>query len=72
MDLNSPLFDSIRIKPTCDDGKSGAGKSGGGKSGLGKSGVGKLGGASSTGEQLCETPGCTQSGLYRDPKVRKQ
>lgn len=66
MDLNSPLFDSIRIKPTCDDGKSGAGKSGAGKSGGGKSG-----GTTAAGEQLCETPGCTQPGLYRAPKGRK-
>ena len=65
MDLNSPLFDSIRIKPTCDDGK-GAGKSGAGKSGAGKSG------AAASSEQVCESPGCTQLGLHRAPKGRRQ
>jgi hypothetical protein len=47
MDLNSPLFDRIRIKPTCDDGASAAGPA-------------------------CERPGCTQPGLHRAPKGRKQ
>ena len=48
MDLNSRLFDSIRIKrrPSCDEPKA----------------------ASQTG---CETPGCTNAGLYRAPKGRK-
>ena len=47
MDLNSPLFDKIRIKRTCDEPKAAA-----------KEGV-------------CETPGCTNPGLYRAPKGRK-
>lgn len=45
MDLNSRLFDSIRIKPSCDEPKTNA--------------------------QGCETPGCTQAGLYRAPKGRR-
>jgi hypothetical protein len=47
MDLNSPLFDRIRIKPTCEDA------------------------AGSTGP-ACERPGCTQPGLHRAPKGRRQ
>ena len=47
MDLNSRLFDSIRIKPTCDEPKA------------------------TPQQQGCETPGCTQPGLYRAPKGRK-
>ncbi|MCJ2069783.1 DnaJ domain-containing protein [Methylobacterium sp. J-030] len=46
MDLNSRLFDSIRIKPSCDEPKPAA-------------------------ETGCESPGCTQPGLYRAPKGRK-
>ncbi|ACL61499.1 J domain-containing protein [Methylobacterium nodulans] len=46
MDLNSPLFDRIRIKPTCDD-------------------------AAAEGP-VCERPGCTQPGLHRAPKGRRQ
>jgi hypothetical protein len=46
MDLNSRLFDSIRIKPSCDEPKAAA-------------------------EAACESPGCTQPGLYRAPKGRK-
>lgn len=46
MDLNSRLFDSIRIKPTCDEPKTAS-------------------------QQGCETPGCTNAGLYRAPKGRK-
>ncbi len=66
MDLNSRLFDSIRIKPTCDDGKS-SGKAGvksGGRSG------GRSGG-SQTAEPPCEAPGCTRPGPHRAPKGRK-
>lgn len=51
MDLNSPLFDSIRIKPHCDDAKSGA---------------------TGASEAICQSPGCTQGGLYRAPKGRRQ
>ncbi len=46
MDLNSRLFDSIRIKPSCDEPKAAA-------------------------EAACESPGCTNPGLYRAPKGRK-
>lgn len=46
MDLNSRLFDSIRIKPSCDEPKAAA-------------------------EGGCESPGCTQPGIYRAPKGRK-
>ena len=62
MDLNSPLFDSIRIKPTCDDGKSAGSRNGAG--GRGASG-------SPSSEALCESPGCKQPGLYRAPKGRR-
>lgn len=62
MDLNSPLFDRIRIKPTCDDPKSGAkaGARTGGKT------------AASASEPGCEAAGCTHPGLYRAPKGRRQ
>jgi hypothetical protein len=46
MDLNSRLFDSIRIKPSCDEPKAAA-------------------------EAVCESPGCSNPGLYRAPKGRK-
>ncbi|WP_342150642.1 J domain-containing protein [Methylorubrum sp. SB2] len=66
MDLNSPLFDSIRIKPTCDDPKDGSKASPkGGRAGAKAS-------ASTTTEATCEAPGCTGAGLYRAPKGRKQ
>lgn len=66
MDLNSPLFDSIRIKPTCDDPKDGSKASPkGGRAGAKAS-------ASATTEATCEAPGCTGAGLYRAPKGRKQ
>ncbi|MCE4225220.1 J domain-containing protein [Methylobacterium sp. C25] len=58
MDLNSPLFDSIRIKPKCDDPKAGSGKGGADQS--------------AAADALCEAPGCTHPGLYRAPKGRKQ
>lgn len=66
MDLNSPLFDRIRIKPTCDDPKSGAkaGTRAGGRTGAGA--------AAATNEAACEAPGCAHPGLYRAPKGRKQ
>ncbi|GEP10896.1 J domain-containing protein [Methylobacterium gnaphalii] len=57
MDLNSPLFDSIRIKPKCDDPKSGSAKDGAGQK--------------TAAETLCEAPGCQQPGIYRAPKGRK-
>ena len=65
MDLNSPLFDRIRIKPTCDDPKSGA------KAGRAGARTGAGAGAA-TSEAACEAPGCTHPGLYRAPKGRKQ
>ncbi len=66
MDLNSPLFDSIRIKPTCDDPKEGSkASSKGGRAGAKAS-------ASATAEASCEAPGCTGAGLYRAPKGRRQ
>jgi len=66
MDLNSPLFDSIRIKPTCDDPKEGSKASPkGGRAGAKPS-------ASATAEATCDAPGCTGAGLYRAPKGRKQ
>lgn len=66
MDLNSPLFDRIRIKPTCDDPKSGAkaGTRAGGRTGAGA--------GAATSEAACEAPGCAHPGLYRAPKGRKQ
>lgn len=67
MDLNSPLFDRIRIKPTCDDPKPGA------KAGARAGGRRTGGGAdAATAEAACEAPGCTHPGLYRAPKGRKQ
>lgn len=66
MDLNSPLFDRIRIKPTCDDPKSGAkaGTRAGGRTGAGA--------AAAMNEAACEASGCAHPGLYRAPKGRKQ
>ncbi|MEH3119222.1 MAG: DnaJ domain-containing protein [Methylorubrum populi] len=64
MDLNSPLFDRIRIKPTCDDPKSGA------KAGA-KTGARANAGAAAA-EAGCEASGCTHPGLYRAPKGRRQ
>ncbi|CAX25655.1 putative chaperone protein, DnaJ domain [Methylorubrum extorquens DM4] len=64
MDLNSPLFDRIRIKPTCDDPKPGA------KAGA-KAGARAKAGAA-TAEASCEAEGCTHPGLYRAPKGRRQ
>ncbi len=58
MDLNSPLFDRIRIKPTCDDARAGKASSAGAES--------------SSREQACESAGCTHPGLYRAPKGRRQ
>ena len=66
MDLNSPLFDRIRIKPTCDDPKSGTRT--GAKAGAR---TGATAGPASA-EAACEAPGCTHPGLYRAPKGRKQ
>lgn len=66
MDLNSPLFDRIRIKPTCDDPKSGA------KTGARASGLSRASTGAATAETACEAPGCTHPGLYRAPKGRKQ
>ncbi|GJE53994.1 MULTISPECIES: J domain-containing protein [Methylobacterium] len=65
MDLNSPLFDSIRIKPTCDEPKTGSAK------GRGKGSSKASAGQTATGDALCEVPGCTHAGLYRAPKGRK-
>ncbi|GJE27145.1 J domain-containing protein [Methylobacterium organophilum] len=62
MDLNSPLFDRIRIKPTCDDPKAGAKGRGGGRATTG----------AATAEITCESAGCTHPGLYRAPKGRRQ
>lgn len=59
MDLNSPLFDRIRIKPAGDDAKS-----------PGKSGARAA--RDAAGDASCECPGCTQAGLYRAPKGRRQ
>lgn len=66
MDLNSPLFDRIRIKPTCDDPKSGTrtGAKAGARTGATA--------GPATAEAACEAPGCTHPGLYRAPKGRKQ
>lgn len=64
MDLNSPLFDRIRIKPTCDDPKSGART--GAKAGA------RASAGTATAEGACEAPGCSHPGLYRAPKGRKQ
>ncbi len=64
MDLNSPLFDRIRIKPTCDDPKSGA------KAGA-KAGA-RAGAGAAASEAACEAQGCIGAGLYRAPKGRKQ
>ncbi|MBB2960714.1 J domain-containing protein [Methylobacterium sp. R2-1] len=66
MDLNSPLFDRIRIKPTCDDPKQGtkAGARAGARTGAGA--------GAATAEAGCEAQGCTHPGLYRAPKGRKQ
>lgn len=47
MDLNSPLFDRIRIRPSCDEPKKAEGPA-------------------------CDRPGCTQPGLHKAPKGRKQ
>ena len=63
MDLNSPLFDSIRIKPTCDDPKGANSK--GTKAGA------KASADTATGP-ACDAPGCVHPGLYRAPKGRKQ
>ena len=65
MDLNSPLFDRIRIKPTCDDPKDGSkASSKGGRAGA-------KAGATTAAEATCEAPGCTGAGLYRAPKGRR-
>ncbi|MBK3404297.1 DnaJ domain-containing protein [Methylorubrum populi] len=66
MDLNSPLFDRIRIKPTCDDPKQGAkaGTRAGARTGAGA--------GAAAAEAACEATGCTHPGLYRAPKGRKQ
>ncbi|GAB6845040.1 hypothetical protein HNR00_004380 [Methylorubrum rhodinum] len=66
MDLNSPLFDSIRIKPTCDDPKEGSKASP--KGGRAKASAG----TGATTEAACDAPGCTGAGLYRAPKGRRQ
>ncbi|GLS44785.1 J domain-containing protein [Methylobacterium brachythecii] len=66
MDLNSPLFDSIRIKPKCDDPNADSGKTGAGKGGGRKGAAGKA-----AADALCEVPGCEHPGLYRAPKGRK-
>ncbi len=85
MDLNSPLFDSIRIRPTCDEPKTGSGGTGAGGTGSGGAGAAKTGagrtsagrgrtsGASTgTAETGCEAEGCTHPGIYRAPKGRRQ
>ena len=66
MDLNSPLFDRIRIKPTCDDPKSGA------KTGARANARSSASAGAATAETGCEATGCTHPGLYRAPKGRKQ
>jgi len=74
MDLNSPLFDSIRISPTCDDPKADAkpatARSAAGRAGTGRSGARRPGAA--TAEPVCEAEGCAHPGLYRAPKGRKR
>ncbi|WP_232630900.1 J domain-containing protein [Methylobacterium sp. Leaf118] len=60
MDLNSPLFDRIRIKPTCDDPKGATSKGSRAKAS-----------ANTATGPACEAPGCTQPGLYRAPKGRR-
>ena len=64
MDLNSPLFDSIRIRRTCDEPKTAGGKTAGGKNAAGKTASGKPAGT-------CEAEGCTHAGLFRAPKGRR-
>ncbi|BAU92159.1 heat shock protein DnaJ domain-containing protein [Methylorubrum populi] len=66
MDLNSPLFDRIRIKPTCDDPKQGA------KAGTRAGARTDASAGAATTEAACEAVGCTHPGLYRAPKGRKQ
>ena len=59
MDLNSPLFDSIRIRRTCDEPKTARARSAQGNGADGKP------------AGTCEAEGCTHAGLYRAPKGRR-
>ncbi|RZK77789.1 MAG: molecular chaperone DnaJ, partial [Methylobacterium sp.] len=64
MDLNSPLFDSIRIRRTRDEPKTARDAGGSGKAANGKPANGKPAGT-------CEAEGCTHAGLFRAPKGRR-